>query len=111
MAVLSNKPHDFTVRYVEAYFGRYAFAVVRGQSDRFPVKPDPASALDIARRIGRPPADFLFVGDSIADVQAATAARMHAVGVGWGFRGPGELEAGGCRTVVHHPLDIAGLVG
>lgn len=110
MAVLSNKPHDFTVRYVDAYFGKWDFDVVMGQSDRFPVKPDPASALDVARQIGLPPSAFLFVGDSMADVQAATAAGMHSVGVEWGFRGPKELIENGCRTLVGHPLEILTLV-
>lgn len=111
LAVLSNKPHDFTVRYVEAYFGHEAFQVVMGHGDRFPVKPDPASALEIARLMEMTPAAFLFVGDSAADVQAAAAAGMHSVGAGWGFRGPKELEENGCRTLVQHPLEILPLVG
>lgn len=111
LAVLSNKPHDFTVRYVDAYFGHRAFQVVMGHSGRFPVKPDPSSALEIARLMAVPPPGFLFVGDSAADVQAAVAAGMHSVGAGWGFRGPKELEENGCRTLVQHPLEILPLVG
>lgn len=110
LAVLSNKPHDFTVRYVNAYFGDLDFSVVMGQNDHFPVKPDPASALDIARQIGLPPSAFLFVGDSAVDMQTAAAAGMHAVGVAWGFRGPQELEENGCRTLVKHPLEILQLL-
>jgi phosphoglycolate phosphatase len=33
LAVLSNKPHDFTVRYVNAYFDKWDFKVVTGQND------------------------------------------------------------------------------
>ena len=110
LAVLSNKPHDFTVRYVNAYFNECDFKVVMGQSDQFPVKPDPASALDIARQMGLPPSRFLFVGDSAVDMKTATAAGMHSVGVAWGFRGPKELLANGCRTLVDHPLDILPLL-
>lgn len=109
-AILSNKPQDFTVRYVNAYFADHDFKVVMGQNDRFPVKPDPASALDIARQIGVPPSAFLFVGDSIVDVQTAEAANMYSVGVAWGFRGPEELERGGCRTLVADPMEILGLI-
>jgi phosphoglycolate phosphatase len=111
LAVLSNKPHDFTVRYVDAYFGHEAFQVVMGHGDRFPVKPDPASALEIARLMDVPPSAFFFVGDSAADVKAAAAAGMHSVGAGWGFRGPKELQENGCRTLVEHPLEILPLVG
>lgn len=109
-AVLSNKPHNFTVRYVEAYFAKHVFQVVMGQNDRFPVKPDPASALDIARQMGLPPSAFLFVGDSLVDVQTAEAAGMHSVGAAWGFRGPRELERGGCRTLVAKPMEILRLI-
>ncbi|WP_319407724.1 HAD family hydrolase [uncultured Desulfosarcina sp.] len=110
LAVLSNKPHDFTVRYVDAYFDKLTFKVVMGQNDHFPVKPDPASALDIARQIGLAPQTFLFVGDSAVDMKTATAAGMHAVGVAWGFRGPKELLENGCQTLVTHPLEILSLL-
>ena len=110
LAVLSNKPHDFTVRYVDAYFDQWDFKVVMGQNDHFPVKPDPASALDIARQMGLAPASFLFVGDSAVDMKTATAAGMHAVGVAWGFRGPKELQENGCRTLIDHPLEILPLL-
>jgi phosphoglycolate phosphatase len=109
-AVLSNKAHDFTVRYVNAYFDRWTFAAVRGQNDDFPAKPDPAAALDIARRIDTPPSAFLFVGDSAVDMQTATAAGMHAVGAAWGFRGRMELMANGCRTLATHPREILSLL-
>ena len=109
-AVLSNKPHDFTVRYIEAYFGRWSFAVVMGQNDHFPAKPDPSAALEIARRIDLPPADFLFVGDSAVDMKTALSAGMHAVGAGWGFRGPRELTQNGCQSLVSDPLEILNLL-
>lgn len=108
-AVLSNKPHDFTVRYVEAYFDRWSFAVVMGQNDHFPAKPDPTAALEIARRLDIPPAGFLFVGDSAVDMKTARSAGMHAVGAGWGFRGPRELAQNGCRSLVSDPLEILNL--
>jgi phosphoglycolate phosphatase len=109
-AVLSNKPHDFTVRYVNAYFDRWTFEMVRGQNDDFPAKPDPAAALDIARRIDQPPSAFLFVGDTAVDMQTANAAGMHAVGAGWGFRGRLELMANGCHTLATHPREILSLL-
>lgn len=111
LAVLSNKPHDFTVRYVNAYFARWEFKVVMGQNDLYPVKPDPASALAISRQIGLAPETFLFVGDSAVDMRTAADAGMHAVGAAWGFRGPKELRESGCRTLVAHPSDILRLLG
>jgi phosphoglycolate phosphatase len=109
-AVLSNKPHDFTVRYVESYFDGYRFDPVMGQSERFPVKPDPAAALDIAGQLDLPPARLLFVGDSTVDIQTATAAGMQPVGVAWGFKGARDLMANGCPTLVAHPSEILSLL-
>jgi phosphoglycolate phosphatase len=109
-AVLSNKPHDFTVRYVQAYFDRWEFAAVMGQTDHFPAKPDPTAALEISRRLDLPPAAFLFVGDSAVDMKTALSAGMHAVGAGWGFRGPRELTENGCQSLVAHPLEILDLL-
>jgi phosphoglycolate phosphatase len=110
LAVLSNKPHDFMLRYVESYLKKWKFKALIGQSDHFPLKPDPASALEVARQVGLPPSAFLFVGDSAVDIKTAEAAGMHSVGAGWGFRGPQELEENGCQTLVHHPLDILSLL-
>ena len=110
LAVLSNKPHDFTRRYVDAYFPEVPFRVVMGKADRFPAKPDPASALAIAKRICLSPSDFLFVGDSAVDMQTANAAGMHAVGVAWGFRGEGELLQNGCATLIDTPADLLDLL-
>jgi phosphoglycolate phosphatase len=109
-AVLSNKPHDFTVKYVEAYFDGYTFAAVMGQNDHFPAKPDPAAALDIAHSLDIPPSAFLFVGDSAVDMKTALSAGMHAVGAGWGFRGPRELIQNGCQSLASHPLEILQLL-
>ena len=109
-AVLSNKPHDFTVRYVDAYFPDVTFETVMGQGDLFPIKPDPAAALDIAHRMGVPPSSVLFVGDSAVDVRTALSAGMHAVGVAWGFKGPEGLAEAGCQTVVKQPSEILALL-
>ncbi len=109
-AVLSNKLHDFTVRYVDAYLGRWTFQPVMGQNERFPAKPDPAAALAIARQLDLPPSSLMFVGDSTVDLQTATSAGMRPVGVSWGFKGTRELEARGCPNIVRHPLEILDLL-
>ena len=110
LAVLSNKPHDFMLRCVDFYLKKWSFKILIGQSDDFPLKPDPASALEVARQIELPPSSFLFVGDSAVDIKTADAAGMHSVGAVWGFRGPKELEEAGCLTLVQHPLDILSLL-
>ena len=110
LAVLSNKPHDFMLKCADYYLKNWNFEILMGQRDHFPLKPDPASALEVARRIGAPPSAMLFVGDSAVDIKTANAAGMYSVGVCWGFRGPQELEENGCRALVRQPREILSLL-
>lgn len=106
LAVLSNKPDDFTRSIVASLFGPAAFAVVRGARDGAPRKPDPAAAMTVARLLAVPAPRCLFVGDSEVDVRTARAARMVPIGVTWGFRDPAVLRAAGARTLIRHPRDL-----
>jgi phosphoglycolate phosphatase len=105
-AILSNKPHDLVLRVVEGLFPGQGFAVVRGEVEGFPRKPDPASALDIAARLGLAPGAIAYVGDSNVDMLTARNAGMVGIGAAWGFRGRGELEAAGADAVIEEPLDL-----
>ncbi len=51
LAVLSNKPDEFTKRMIAHYFQPSPFDVVRGQTPNVPLKPDPTAALQIARNL------------------------------------------------------------
>jgi len=109
-AVLSNKPHEFTTACVECLLARWQFAAVCGQKANVPSKPDPAAALQIARELEIPPADFLYVGDTSTDILTASAAGMFPVGVAWGFRPRAELEQAGAKLVIEHPKELLGLL-
>lgn len=103
MAVLSNKPHEFTERCVAELLSRWDFDEVMGQREGVPLKPEPAAALDIARRLQIEPAACLYVGDSGVDMEMAQSAGMYAVGVLWGYRSADELESRGARLLIRHP--------
>jgi pyrophosphatase PpaX len=62
----------------------HLFDTVVGGDETDRHKPDPAPLLLAAERLGVPPEDCAYVGDSPFDVRAAKAARMHAVAVTWG---------------------------
>jgi phosphoglycolate phosphatase len=111
MAVLSNKPDDFTKLCVARLLPRGRFAVVRGARPDTPPKPDPAAALAIAKQVGVPPADFLYVGDSNTDMGTARAAGMFPVGVTWGFRPASELLEHGARILITEPILLLKLLG
>ena len=110
LAVLSNKPDDTTRATVEAFLGAGRFEVVRGAVDGVPLKPDPAGALAIAEKLGLPPGDFAYIGDTGTDMRTATAAGMFAIGALWGFRGADELRAGGAQVLAERPADVLGAV-
>ncbi len=110
MAVLSNKPHPFTLEVVASFFPGMPFAGVRGAGPDTPLKPDPAGALSLARTLGFAPSELLMVGDTRIDVATGLNAGLFAVGVLWGFRGREELLAAGAQTIIARPEELLGLV-
>lgn len=111
MAVLSNKPHDFTGKCVEEYFPPGLFRVVAGDRPGIARKPDPAGALAIAASLGVEPAAIAYLGDSLVDMTTAVRAGMDPIGAGWGFRTVQELRAHGARRVLDHPLELLDVLG
>jgi phosphoglycolate phosphatase len=106
LAVLSNKADELTARIVAALFAPGVFDAVLGARPGLPLKPDPASALLVARLLEAPPAALAYVGDSGVDMRTATAAGMLPVGVAWGLREPAELLAAGAAIVLQQPLEL-----
>lgn len=111
IAVLSNKPHDITKESVTELLSNWTFDVVLGQCESIPLKPDPAGALEVAKRLNIQPADFLYIGDTAIDMKTAIAAGMYPVGVLWGFRSANELKKNGAQTLVKRPSEILSLLG
>lgn len=110
LGVLSNKPHPLTVKVVERFFPLGAFSAVLGAEAGFPRKPDPAAALELARRLSVRPERCCYVGDTATDMLTARSARMYAVGALWGFRDADELLSAGARSLAAAPHDLIGLV-
>jgi phosphoglycolate phosphatase len=96
---------------VSRLLAEWRFDAVLGAQPAIPAKPDPAGALQIAERIGAPPAAFLYLGDSGVDMRTAVAAGMYPVGALWGFRTGDELRAAGARTLAEDPSDVMALLG
>jgi phosphoglycolate phosphatase len=109
-AVLSNKPDDATRELVTALFAEHGFDAVRGARPGSALKPDPAVAVDLCASIGVHPADTAFVGDTDTDMLTGRRAGMLTIGVGWGFRDPGELVAAGAHHIVHRPSELHDLL-
>jgi phosphoglycolate phosphatase len=110
LAVLSNKPDDFTRRCAKAYLAPWPFRVVLGEREGVPRKPDPTGAREVAQRLGLAPETFLYAGDSATDMETALRAGMHPVGVAWGFRPSEELRSAGAEAIIAHPGELLGLL-
>jgi len=111
LAILSNKPQEFTVQCVGAYLSRWKFAAVIGQREGIPRKPDPAGAAEISHLMKRPSSEFVYLGDTATDMKTAVAAGMFPVGVLWGFRQRDELEQHGAKIVIEHPSELFDVTG
>jgi phosphoglycolate phosphatase len=106
LAVLSNKPDDFTQKCVTELLRSWVFDIVLGHRGGVPPKPDPTGALEIAHGLEVAPEKCLFLGDTSIDIKTAIAAGMYPVGVAWGFRPVEELETAGARRILGSPEDI-----
>ena len=110
LAVLSNKPDDFTRLCVTTLLADWRFDLVMGATAALPVKPHPAGALQVARTLDVAPSEFVYLGDTSTDMQTAVSAGMLPVGVTWGFRPESELRQYGARHIIRHPLDLLPLL-
>lgn len=106
LAVLSNKPHEFTELAVRRFFPNTPFARIQGSPKGGRAKPDPALALAMAAELGLAPEEVLFIGDSRTDMDTAVAAGMFPLGVLWGFRPASELTEHGAKALVEDPIQI-----
>lgn len=106
VAVNSNKRTDYTEKLVKKLFPEVPFVAVFGERQGIPKKPDPTSALEIAGLMKLAPEEMLYIGDSGTDMKTGANAGMDTVGVAWGFRGRGELEATGAVYVVETTGEI-----
>jgi phosphoglycolate phosphatase len=111
LAVLSNKPHPFTVEIVQRLFPGLPFDPVFGQRPETPRKPDPEAALQIARHWGFPPERCRFIGDSTVDLETARGAGMPAIAVGWGYHDAPALLTAGAKSVVKKVTDLDASLG
>ena len=109
-AVLSNKPHQDTLKTVEHFFTLDRFDIVLGQRDGAPAKPDPATLYDIMKTLGAAKEECLFVGDSDVDMNTANNAGIKKIGVLWGFRDRSVLEANNADYIVDTPENIVRIV-
>ena len=104
--IVTNKATRFTTPLLEELAVAPA-CVVCGDSTPH-LKPHPAPLLLAAERLELAPADCVYVGDDLRDIQAARAAGMRCVAVEYGYHGtetPGPA-AWNADAVISHPREL-----
>jgi phosphoglycolate phosphatase len=109
LAVLTNKPGDFSRRILEALGVAGRFACVLGAGDVPSRKPDPAGLLRLMADARAAREETWMIGDSATDVAVARAAGVRAAGVTWGFH-PAALRAARPDRLIARPLELATLL-
>ena len=110
LGILSNKPHEFTLKYAKKFFSEYAFEEIHGQKKEAMKKPHPAGALHIAQAFGLQSQEIFYIGDTSTDMKTAYNAKMKSIGVTWGFRPKEELIEHGAHYIAHTPQEIFEIV-
>ncbi len=107
LAVLSNKPHPFTVAMVSQVFPGIRFTAVLGQRPGIHHKPDPTGALEISDAFGLIPGECTLIGDSTLDIETARNAGMKSVAVMWGFNDRERLLGANPDRIAENPEEIS----
>ena len=109
--IVTNKAKRYTEPLLDTLgVGARAACIVSGDSTPH-IKPHPASLLRAAEILALPPADCLYVGDDLRDVQAARAAGMRFAAAGWGYLGEGgDPKHWGADALLSRPHDILDLL-
>ncbi|MEF7617226.1 phosphoglycolate phosphatase [Aquincola sp. MAHUQ-54] len=105
--IVTNKAERFTLPVVRGLglHGR-AGAVVCGDTTPH-AKPHPEPLLEAARRMLVAPADCVYVGDDLRDVQAGRSAGMGTLAAAWGYLGQGEaIDAWGADVLLDRPAAL-----
>ena len=106
---MSNKIDEMTVKIADELFSGQ-FSVVIGKREGCPLKPDPASTLEVMQKLGVEPHECVFIGDSGMDMKTAKNAGCMALGVLWGFRSREELLENGADYLVESQEELAPLI-
>jgi pyrophosphatase PpaX len=98
-AAVSLERHDLARR----------FPLVMTSDDTARHKPDPMPLTVAAARLGLDPAEILYVGDSVHDVNCAHGAGCIAAAALWGPFDPEDLKRLAPRYLVRSMLDLLGI--
>ena len=98
LAIHTNKPGDMARAILAGLGAEKLFARVVGDGDGSARKPAPDGARLLLRGFAVAPAQAVYVGDSLVDLETAAAASLAFLGCGWGYGHAEALRARGARV-------------
>ena len=104
-AVVSNKLDAAVRSLCKTHFPGLIDAAL-GERPDVRRKPAPDMTLAALERLGVPPAEAVYIGDSEVDLLTAENAGTDCVAVSWGFRSRGFLEARGAARIADDPAAL-----
>ena len=108
-AVISNKPHEFTVECVNKFFPEHIDIII-GSGEEFPLKPNPKSANYVLKKFNVDSKQSYFIGDSGFDIETARNSNMNSIGVLWGLSDEKKISSFSPDYLLKEPLDLLKLL-
>lgn len=110
LAIITNKPQNATNAVFAKYLAKFGFSEVLGQTEYYPLKPNPASAFAVIEKLSVNKDDCVFVGDGETDVATAEAAGVECISVLWGYRTREQLESAGAKLFAKNFKELTQMI-
>lgn len=107
--IVTNKPIEYTLKLIEGLGARERFDVILGGNSTPNLKPHPEMIQRALETVSVKPDRAVMIGDNINDIQAARAASVRSVAVGYGLGEPAVLKAAGPDFFCEHIEDVIDL--
>lgn len=111
LGLCTMKRHDFLTKILRAFSWEDRFQAVLGSEEGFPPKPDPAMLREVLRRLGTPPQEALYVGDTWMDAAMAEAAGVPFAFAAYGYGDEAELDGRKVHRRLLNPGELLSLAG
>lgn len=110
LAIVTNKPFEFTVPLLKAFNLDGYFSIVLGGDSLTKMKPDPLPLTHIMQQWQLEPEQLLMVGDSKNDILAAKAAAIGSIGLTYGYNYGEDIGLSGPTAVCEQFSEISALL-
>ena len=109
--IVTNKPHRFTLPLMQIMgYAERAACLISGDTCAN-AKPHPDPLLKACQIIGVTPAQCLYLGDDLRDMQAANAASMRSIIAGYGYISEdAQLDSWGAHKIINKPTELLNLL-